>query len=186
MAAFRHILKWLAGIFGVNLVELAAETYSTERLGDELAVDDLLQQLAARGVERPVVDHVSDEVLLEALGDRVPDSADAVDTAINGFAEALGRDPESLGGPLQSVERLDDDPSTVYLHLLEPGTDQGAYADRLDRIYTEEFGHSPRALHVPLISLAELREVDPAYFQQQAAPWLKQAGEKTAVEGGAD
>lgn len=170
MALLKRFVNGLAGVFGVDLVELAADS-------------------AEGGPEESVgafVDALEDAELFELIDD---DQLDRIDEQL--LVDAVDR--RGLGdrfdtGPLQAVERVDDNPRSVYLHLLEPGADEGAYADRLDKIFREQFSRSPRGLHVPVTELDDLQEVDPAYFTQQAAPWLREAeqGGKPVPTAGGD
>lgn len=92
---------------------------------------------------------------------------------LEGLAEELGLDPDDVFyRPVETIEELDDDPETVFLHVLEPDADVGVYVDRFDELFRQHYGHDTRGLHIPLTDLRELREADPAYIQQQAAPWL--------------
>lgn len=205
MALLKRVLTGLAGIFGVDLVELAADSASYD---PALAVDRFLDELeeterfekAEDDVHETLAERTPTDALLERLAWRDPDAdeivqlihddeLDAVDEGM--LVDAVER--RELGdrfdtGPLQAVEQIDDDPRTVYLHLLEPSADEGAYADRLDKMYREQYGRSPRGLHVPLTELEELQEVDPSYFTQQAAPWLQEAeqGDEQAPTAGGD
>jgi hypothetical protein len=140
--------------------------------------------------DRAGVDHgerLDDDELGELASARLDPADMFSDGVLVDEVERRGLDDRFDTGPLQAVEQIDDDPRTVYLHLLAPSADEGAYADRLDKMYREQYGHSPRGLHVPLTELDELQEVDPTYFTQQAAPWLQEAeqrDERAAKAGG--
>jgi len=150
----------------------------------------LLKRVAVWLADRAGVDHgerLDDEELAELASARLAPADLIGDAELVDEVEQRGLDDRFDTGPLQAVETIDDDPRTVYLHLLEPGADEGAYADRLDKMYREQYGRSPRGMHVPLTELEELQEVDPTYFTQQAAPWLQDAeqrGERAAKAGG--
>lgn len=201
MPVFKRTLKLLAGIFGVDLVELAADSADDpKRATDEFlhrmqenvamqdfqeveeaalessSVDAMLEHLAWRNPPIDKLGRLVDDAELEYLATDRLDVARLLDAdALVDEVERRDLEDEFDQGPLKEIHELEDDPTSVYLHLLEAGADQGAYADRLDAIYREEFGRSPRAMHVPMNEVRELREVDPAYFTQQAAPWLKEA-----------
>lgn len=205
MAVLKRAVKLLAGVFRVDLVELAADDAGYD---PALAVDRFLNALedteryeqAEDDVHETLAERTATDALLERLAWRDPDASaivqlvdddelDAVDeTMLVDAVERRELDDRFDTGPLQAVEAIDDDPRTVYLHLLDPSADEGAYADRLDKMYREQYGRSPRGMHVPLTELEELQEVDPSYFTQQAAPWLQEAeqGDERAAKAGGD
>lgn len=112
------------------------------------------------------------EVATEKIREDNPKTSERRD-ALEELAIALELEPDDVFyRPVETIEELDDDPEKVYLHVLEKGTDVGVYADRFDELFRQHYGHDTRGLHVPMTDLRELREADPAYIQQQAAPWL--------------
>lgn len=159
MGLLKRAARWFAHRVGVDFVA-------------EAETNDLLTEIESREIRSAWrAGLLDDDELAEAAGARLDDD-DIVE-----IAELRDLDDRFDTGPLDAVETIDDDPRTVYLHVLHPSADEGAYADRLDRVYREQYGRTPRGLHVPLTDLEELHEVDPSYFAQQAAPWLEQAEE---------
>jgi len=180
MGVLKRSLRALARVFGVDLVELAAESRTDDPVGALADFDDALRMEVSRPGDEcwPALERVAEDYAIGRL-------VSALDDA--GRLESLREHEQLDTGPLRAIEEIDDDSRTVYLHLLEPGADEGAYADRLDKMYREQYGHSPRGMHVPLTELEELQEVDPTYFTQQAAPWLQSAddrGDQVAAAGG--
>lgn len=151
------------------------------------------QWCAARLDSGALADAVDDETIIDAAEDvcdgeqlanrgarsMTDRSASERRQVLEGVAESLELDTDDVFyRPVETIEELEDDPDTVYLHLLEPGADVGAYVDRFDELFRKHYGHDTRGLHIPLTELRELREADPAYIQQQAAPWLVDRLEK--------
>jgi len=99
-----------------------------------------------------LTDRVDDDVLAEAL------DWDEIDPYSKG---RLDRD-EDLAGPVDRLHHLSDDPGDIYLWVCE----SGEAADQIQRAVGEEFqreyGRHPKACHIMVADLEELRILEPA------------------------
>lgn len=191
MGLLRVIIIGLARVFGVSLVELAADREDAGELAEAAASaadeETLLDVVGDHVDDRSLVESTDlDSVVLTSIAaDRLGRGTGETDTALERFAEQLGRDPDDVfWKPIETIEELPDRPQHTYIWILKDGVDAAGFADQIDSMYREHFGRDPRGLHVPLEDVEEIRLADPAELRTYVAPHLSRAEEheKRAAE----
>lgn len=181
MSFGKTILTGLARLFGVSLVELAADREGASRqLADAAASAADVSDFVEAGVDHygdtPVALQLDRAALLEGASAHTGDGVDETDAALETFAEQLGRDPDDVfWKPVDRIKQLPDRPQHTYIWLLEDGVDPAGFADQIDSMYREEFGRPPRGLHVPVTDVSEIKLADPGEIRTYVKPHLERA-----------
>lgn len=71
---------------------------------------------------------------------------------------------------------LDDDPSAVYVWLVDDPKESQEFADYVDHAFIRHKGHSPQAMHVVVSDVEEIKRIDKQIFEQKIKPWIKANG----------
>lgn len=215
MPAINRLLRAIANLFGVNLLDVAIDQQEHDQEGTDTYRELTNRDPAAtiRALEQAIRDddhplEPADMVVLAStvadpralltgavasagLDDRQrPDQeppTDELDTLLEQLVDEAGGEPhEHLWRPVDTIETLDDDPNTAYLWILRDGVDPHAFGDQLHEVFNRQLGHDPRGMHLPIASIDELRRADPDFVQRQVAPWLEERDQDPDQEGDHD
>jgi hypothetical protein len=79
--------------------------------------------------------------------------------------------------PVEKIVELDDDPAKAYVWILghhATGENVASLKRHLDESYRENFGHEPRATHLIVANVDDLRELTEAEVEEYLKPWLRE------------
>lgn len=82
--------------------------------------------------------------------------------------------PEALD-PIKKLEALDDDPNKVYVWILGPeaGDDElQDWAGEIQSAYINRFGHVPRAVHLTVRDVQDVKRLTSEDQRQLLKPWV--------------
>lgn len=171
---------------GEEMIEAAAD-----RLGIEvyLSAESALQEIAER--DGPVARWVGGDLENEA----VVIDPDGVRSAPRNEQSRILADladrlelPETAfcTDPVDKIVELDDDPAKAYVWVLghhATGENVASLEHHLNEAYRENFGHEPRATHLIVSEVDDLRELSEAEAEEYLKPWLREREEAGGDRG---
>lgn len=69
--------------------------------------------------------------------------------------------------------KIEDDPNKVYVWVVGEG-DRADFAEFIDHSFIEFKGTSPKALHMVVADIDQIKEIDAETYKSKIKPWLTQ------------
>lgn len=160
-SASERLVAWLAGVLGVDLLDLADPDDPTDYIrqydGESTRVDGTI-----------VAEDAASAFML------VVDALDQPTQTIRHIMDAHDLVALELLDPVRGVEKIRDDPDTLYVWKLDEGVDGGyitALAGRIEEVY----GGQPSSFHMFARGMDELKEYSHEDVEHELLPWLADA-----------
>ena len=167
--ASEGFVSWLAGVLGVNLLEIAdpndEDEYIRQYNGDNIRVDGWVVAEDAASVLDLILDEIDEpEQLIEQIMD------------------AYDIHTMEMLDPVRGVDSVRDDPDVLYVWKLDqdvPAQYISQLADRIEQVH----GGQPKAFHMFARGMDDLKEYSHQDVEHELIPWLADA---KAINGEVD
>jgi len=72
---------------------------------------------------------------------------------------------------------LEDDPSKVYVWKVDTPEDVSEFSEYLSHAYVKNSGQEPKAMHIVVADVDEIKDIDKNEFITKIKPWIKAQGD---------
>lgn len=160
-SASERFVAWLAGVLGVDLLEIADPDDPAEYIrqydGESTRVDGTI-----------VAEDEASAFLL------ILDDLDSPKQSIRMIMDEHDLHTLELFDPVRGVDKIRDEPDVLYVWKLDRDTDN-QYVNQLARRIEEVYNGQPSSFHMFARGMDELKEYSHQDVEHELLPWLAEA-----------